>query len=198
MRFKVGASRYSVVIAPGPLTFEGTPSLAATMQADRQILIAGDAPVSDRPRLLMRELMHAWIMETGEPKRSEGWVDLCATVTMATVNDLNFQGGEMGLMGLRSGESPEPGAVRSGLSTNRQCAVCQSTVAGGSVIWRPASLPGLAELRIYCEFCGHTQIWTEGLSARGLPNCIPIGEPTFERGDRTGARLIGVQDDAIA
>lgn len=192
MRFKIAARRYALQITPGPLVFEEKECLGCCLQADQLLLIAADCPVRDRLRILLRELLRAWTFEVGEPATVGAWLDLGATVLQGTINDLNMQGGEMALMSMVSGESPEPAAARSGLSTSRQCAVCESTVAGGSVAWRPSTPPGAVELRIYCEHCNQTQIWQEGQSARGIPNAIPISEPRFERGDKTGLAQPGL------
>jgi hypothetical protein len=197
MSFRAGSQRYSLAITNGPLINEDRQFLSVTVQDERQILISGEASPMDRPRLLCRELIHAWLLECGTPADSESWVDLMATVMRSGLVDLNTFGGELALISLQPGESPQPGAARIGTSTARQCAQCSQTIAGGSVAWRQLG-PGVLEGRAFCEFCNLTTIWPEGTNARGEPACRILGEPKFERGDTTGIKPIGrhvVYDD---
>src|SRR4051794_14428820 len=108
MRFHVGPWQYRMRLTEGPLIFDGSHVLGACIQSPREILIAADCPADDRLRVLLTELMSAWCFETGEPSTRDGWRDLAASMTMAALVDLNNQGGELALLSLRPGESPEP------------------------------------------------------------------------------------------
>jgi hypothetical protein len=190
MNFDVGSNTYRLRVTEGPIELDGAECLSACVQAEREILISKEAKPRDRMRLLIRELARAWTFETGEPSTFNGWLGLVATVTLAAVKNLNTQGGEMGVLSLRPGEVTSSATVKIGLSLNRPCAVCNTTVAGGSIVCQPAGLPGVVEMMLYCDFCGHTQCWKEMQGARGLPTGVPIGKPTFERGDKTGLTLV--------
>ena len=181
MLFHIGASRYTLSVTPGPLHHAGVPLLSACLQSSRELLIAADCPVHDRPRVLIGELARAWTYETGTPGDTAGWIDLCATVALRAIVDLNLQGGILALESLRPGESPGPAAARIGLTRNRACAVCRGDVAGGSVDCRVVA-PGVVELVLYCEFCDQTQTWREAQTVAGLPSGIVLGEPVFTRG----------------
>lgn len=191
MRFHVAARRYSLRIALGRLIHEGVQVLGAVVRREREIIISATCEPFDRLRVLLRELTRAWVMETGEPTDADGWLSLIANVLPLAMTDLATQGGETALMALHPGESPEPGAARAGVGSARHCAKCSGSVVGASVVWRCLD-SALAEMRFYCEFCNHTQIWTELVSAKGRPTAITIDAPTFEKGDTTGVPGDGV------
>lgn len=182
MRFRCGPHFYQLRITPGPLAHEGTPCLGACLQSTREILLSAACPPADRLRTLIRELAIAWVFECGEPT---DWLDRVATIAIATYADLNRQGGELAVLSLRAGESTGDAASAIGLSRSRECAVCRTAVAGGSVACRPG-MPGTVDLALFCDFCGRTQRWREASSARGLPSGVVLGEMIFERGDTTG------------
>lgn len=183
MIFVVGTQKYRLRITEGPIVLNGVECSSVCLQAHREILIAPDHPKRDRLRSLLHELARAWVFETGMPRDAEGWMDVAASVSIGAMKDLNNQGGEMALLAMRPGESTGASTAKIGLSRNRECAVCRTTVAGASVQCQPAGMPGVVELALYCEFCNHTQRWQEMQSARGLPTGVVVGEPAFERGD---------------
>jgi hypothetical protein len=186
MRFRIGPHTYSLRITEGPIVVEGASCLGASLTGSREILIAADCPPKLRLSTLLYELMRVWSLETGVPRDCEGWYELGATMSAAAAVDLNNQGGELALLSLRNGESPEPAAAKIGLTRKRCCGVCGGTVAGGSVECRVVSA-GICELRLYCEHCDQTMTWREAQMARGLPSGLVLGEPVMERGDRRAA-----------
>jgi hypothetical protein len=87
--FRVGAVDYTVAVAPGPLSIEGAAISGGTMEAEREILIAGD--VTDgvqRVRVMLRELARAWTFEVGEPATAADWINLAGTVALAALREL--------------------------------------------------------------------------------------------------------------
>jgi hypothetical protein len=190
MRFPVaGTAVYSVRVAMGPVRLEdGTEVNGATLADTREILLAATCPPEMRWDVLLAELLRAWTFETAEPSTQAEWLHLHARCAREAFKAINQQGGERALLNLQPGESPQPMAARIGVGTNRHCALCDGTLAGGSVAWRPLALPGVAELRIYCEFCDVTQVWHEGMTG-GMPNAHAMGAPEHLPGDSTGIRL---------
>jgi hypothetical protein len=189
MRFPVAGAVYAVRVTAGPVRLEdGTDVHGATLADSREILIAATCPPEMRWDVLLAELLRAWTFETALPSTDDEWLRLHARCSREAFRAINQQGGERALLNLQPGESPQPMAARIGLATSRQCAVCDGTVAGGSVAWKPTALPGVAELRVFCEFCGETQVWHEGLTG-GMPNARTLGAPTYEPGDTTGIKL---------
>jgi hypothetical protein len=176
MRFRIGPHTYSLRITEGPIVVDGASCLGASLTGSHEILIAADCPPKLRLSTLLYELTRAWSLETGVPRDCEGWYELAATMAVAAMVDLNNQGGEMALLSLRDGESPQPAAAKIGLTRNRCCGICGGTVAGGSVECVVAG-PGVCELRLYCEHCGMTMVWREAQTARGLPSGQVLGEP---------------------
>jgi hypothetical protein len=189
MQFKVGAQWYRLRIAPGLVELDGRRVDAATLEGTREILIAGTIEPIDRRDLLLRELGRAWTFEIGEPSTPQGWLDLSRTIAACALDGLALQGGEVAIMSLEPGESPQPMTARLGLGTSRECARCRGTVAGGSVAVRATGMPGQAELRLFCDHCGATQIWIEAVNARGYPMNVVLNGPAYERGDTTGLEL---------
>lgn len=186
MRFRIGARYYSVRVTDGPIVLDGFKCSGVCLQSTREILIAGDCHPRERSFILFRELMRGWVFETGQPANDDGWHDLGATMTLGAIVDLNMQGGQEALFGLRAGESPERAAAKIGLTRSRACAVCRGDVAGGSVLCHPSKTPGIVDLALFCDHCNRTQRWSEVQSAGGFPSGQVVGEPVFEAGDKLG------------
>lgn len=190
MRFHVaGTIVYRVRISPEPLTLHGQRCMGVCDEAQREITLSCDLPARHRLHVLAHELAHAWDYAAGEPKDGEAWCDRMGAVLSAALRDLAMCGGEDALMRLRPGESPGPAACRLVLSRERRCAICSGSVAGASVVAHPSEVPGVAELALWCEWCGHVQHWRETVTQHGYPSGQVEGEPTFERGEAAGKWL---------
>jgi hypothetical protein len=189
MRLHVGPHLYRVAITEGPIFHEGEECLGLCVQQLREIQLSPACPPEDRLGMLIHELVHAHVFTDGEPKDLESWCDRIGSILRTLLRDLSSQGGEEALMRLRPGESPEANAAKIGLLRSRSCGRCSTMVAGGSVVCRPSRLPGVLDMALYCECCGHVQRWQEQAAASGLPSGIVVGDPTFERGDAARAFL---------
>lgn len=81
------------------------------------------------------------------------------------------------------GESP---AARLGTARRRDC-VCGRMIYERRIVdetprIEPAVGGWVVDRSMYCADCVHVQLWTEGVGPGGLPNGVPIDEPTFITG----------------
>lgn len=189
MRFKIAAIYYDLHIAPGRLYNEEQEVLSVTVELERQIIISAVCPPESRILALMRELSAAWMMHVGKPSTTERLADLMGSILTQALTDLAINGGAEGIMRLRPGESPQAGAVKVALTRARQCALCASTVSGGSVVCEPTTTPGVLRLAIYCDHCNHVQEWKEMASPAGFPDGMVKGKPKFIKGKAVAAFL---------
>jgi hypothetical protein len=184
MKFVIaGVWPYLVGIASEPIVEGGRAKMGRYLEREKRVEISPDCPANYRLTMAVHELVHGWIVHNGSrPRGTEGLCDFVATVTVSTIRWLNANGGETALLRLQPGEVLQLGAARIHLTRNRWCALCQETVAGGSVDCRPAEdVAGVAELTLYCPFCNHVQRWRETMTTGGMPSGMVVGEPSFER-----------------
>jgi len=190
MRFKVGPWNYSVRIAEGVITHEGTPAHVVAIENEQLILLSGDCPRRQRLPRLASALMDVWVNHTGEPRTRAGWCDLAGTMSVALIRDLGIAGGIEALVSLEPGEGIQSTTLKASTLRQRYCYVCRGTVASGSVYYAPSAHRRFVDVAIYCPHCKHIQRWKEiGNGLTGITTGQTASEPEFEKGEACEAFL---------
>lgn len=163
MTFRVGAYRYRVRIADGPIILpDGSKANGLADRERRQILIAGDIKAELRFRILAHEIRHCWEFHIPPSLSSEQEAEVYALISDQMVEDLDEQGGREALENLtvprpysdaaptppRSSEDGElaplkltPVATVEDFETpapprgaRAQCGICEQMICGGAIV----------------------------------------------------------------
>lgn len=180
-----GAWQYAVKVAAEPIRWRGRKRMGLWVEGERVVLVSPDCPPRCRLQVVLHEAGEAWLAHCGGvPAEKERLLDLVATFAAASHRWLSSVGGEPALLALGAGQTLGASRAVAPLRTGRACGVCGGMVAAGSVE-RTVSVetPGVFDLCLYCEGCGHLMRWQEAAEGGAL------GEARYERGEAVGAFL---------
>lgn len=191
MKFRIGPWTYRLRITDGSLyNQDGVEAAGLCDHGKREIYISGDIPAGSRLKVLLHELRHAWLYELGTPANVEDDCNNAGSFAAAAMLQLQAQGGVQSLMRLRSDgviDYQRPTEF-STAQLGAQCGRCGGRFPPYAIATDPPVLDATTGLlavkrQLFCEHCGHVQIWRESATNGGLPKGEILSGPDYARGE---------------